>query len=222
MIQIPNSKGYFISKDGRVFKENLELKCNNHEGYRRVSIAFNDGTSKRFYVHRLVAMAYIENTDNKPFINHIDCNKSNNNVENLEWVTNKENAEHASVNGLLITGEDVKSSLYSDEQIRVVCKMLENRHRLCDIQKETGVCQKTVSMIKNGKQWTTISKDFNICRNKGALSLDTIRWVCFKLQEGYKPSEIEKMSDNVNVTYSRCWAIYARKTYSDISKDFKF
>jgi hypothetical protein len=54
----------------------------------------NNGANKRFYVHRLVAMAFIPNLLNKPQVNHIDNNPLNNNVENLEWCTNSENQIH--------------------------------------------------------------------------------------------------------------------------------
>ena len=51
-------------------------------------------------VHRLVAQSFIENKENKATVNHIDLNKRNNNVENLEWMTNKENMRHAFSNGV--------------------------------------------------------------------------------------------------------------------------
>lgn len=69
-------------------------------GYRIVNLSKNK-TNKHFYIHRLVAKAFIPNPDNKPQVNHIDGNKLNNNITNLEWVTGKENIRHASKNNLL-------------------------------------------------------------------------------------------------------------------------
>lgn len=221
MHKILNSLDYFVTKDGEVFKGNKKLKCNNHEGYRRVSITYEDGTSKRQYVHRLVAEAFIPNPENKPFVNHKDGNKSNNSLENLEWVTNQENVTHAKENNLLCVGEE-KSGLYTEDQIHNVCKLLEQGMRVCDVAKETGVSDKTVSLIKVGKQWKHISKDYKISRLRGVLSEETIRWICYRLQEGLKQTEIVKLANNSLVTYSRVDSIKSRRAYTYISKDFVF
>lgn len=81
-------------RDGRILKTSLDRK-----GYHRLRM-----TIKRqkycFKLHRLVAQAFIPNPDNKPQVNHIDGNKDNNAASNLEWVTNKENAQHAVRTGL--------------------------------------------------------------------------------------------------------------------------
>lgn len=78
-----------------------QLKLNKHQlGYLRVDLS-KDGKSKHNLAHRLVAEAFIPNPDNKKAVNHIDGDKENNRVENLEWCTYKENTQHALANGLL-------------------------------------------------------------------------------------------------------------------------
>lgn len=68
-----------------------KIKCNKI--YKMILI-----NRKMFYMHRLVALAFIPNPENKPEVNHIDFNTLNNRVDNLEWVTSKENKQHSRVN----------------------------------------------------------------------------------------------------------------------------
>lgn len=70
-----------------------------HDGYYRLNLC-KDGILKSRTIHILVARAFIPNPDNKPQVNHIDGNKQNNCVSNLEWVTGKENIRHAIDTGL--------------------------------------------------------------------------------------------------------------------------
>lgn len=69
-------------------------------GYWRVKLC-NGNTQKEYFLHRLIAQAFIPNPDNKPEINHINGIKTDNRIENLEWVTRSENAIHATKTGLL-------------------------------------------------------------------------------------------------------------------------
>lgn len=72
------------------------------KGYQRVRVTIRR-EKMTFKVHREVAKAFIPNPDNKPQVNHIDGNKDNNAVDNLEWATNQENARHALSTGLFDT-----------------------------------------------------------------------------------------------------------------------
>ena len=89
---------YEVSNFGRVKSlkghEKILKPANNGNGYLFVYL-WKNGKGKQSYIHRLVATAFISNPLNKPCINHIDCNPQNNNVDNLEWVTQRENIQYA-------------------------------------------------------------------------------------------------------------------------------
>jgi hypothetical protein len=95
--EIIGINNYYVSNYGRIKNNKSEickLKPNSH-GYIKISI-----NKKSYSVHRLVSLAFIQNIENKEFVNHIDGNKSNNNLKNLEWATCLENNIHKINSGL--------------------------------------------------------------------------------------------------------------------------
>ncbi len=130
-IDIPGFSGrYKINRKGEVLSVRRAgtsgklLKQAKHKGYRRVGL-YSGKKVINFSVHRLIASAFIPNPKDKPFINHKDGNKRNNNVSNLEWVTAKENYDH-SVDVLGRNGKGKnnghfgysKAKLYPSEELR--------------------------------------------------------------------------------------------------------
>lgn len=100
---IPNTH-YSISSEGRVRNnETNKIKSMDatSDGYHKVDL-YSNGKRTSVRVHRLVAEAFIPNPNKLPQINHIDGNKENNNVKNLEWVNNSQNMIHAYRTGLVI------------------------------------------------------------------------------------------------------------------------
>lgn len=86
--------GYDVSTCGRIKNNktgNIIKPDKEEKGYRRLTIRVK-GKRKHYAVHRLVALAFIPNPENKPQIDHIDGDKSNNRADNLRWCTNKENS----------------------------------------------------------------------------------------------------------------------------------
>jgi hypothetical protein len=93
---------YAITKDGEVFSLRFNRKltpCINSSGYTQVVLC-KDLKYKNYTIHRLVAEAYVKNVNNYKIVNHINGIKSDNRMENLEWVTASQNVKHAFHTGL--------------------------------------------------------------------------------------------------------------------------
>lgn len=157
-----------ICTSGRRLKGKVLKVSKNKGGYELIALR-NGGKVANCTVHRLVAQMFIDNPGNKPHVNHIDGNKTNNKVDNLEWVTRSENQQHAYNTGLLIN--PMKGKKHS---IETRMKMSEiNKRRLSQkhhLSKPVR-CLNTKEVFKSTRD---VERKYNIpheciskcCRNK--------------------------------------------------------
>ena len=107
-------------------------------------------------IHRLVAEAFIENPDGLPVVNHLDGNKHNSKVSNLEWTTDKGNKDHASKSGLISKGEDRYNAILNDESVKWIrenAKSNGGSMSYREIAKAVGVSRWQVSNVAKGLNW---------------------------------------------------------------------
>lgn len=153
---------YMISSLGRVKTSTGKIyygtgKSGNN--YRYTSIA-NISERKTQLVHRLVATAFIPNPENKSEVNHINGDKTDNRVCNLEWATRQENADHAAANNLMRCGEAVIGSKLKESQVHEICRLLQAGVKRKKIAKKIGCPISAVHDIYYGNTWKHISKDY--------------------------------------------------------------
>lgn len=151
---------------GRVLKENI-----GKFGYRK-SILTKNHKAKTLLLHRLVANTFIPNPENKPQVNHIDGNKGNNNVDNLEWVTASENVKHA-------YSTELKNP--SNKQIEKITQLgKESNKPIKQLDLEGNTINIWDSMTKASKDLNINLSSISMCCNKNSsrkrLSAGGFKW----------------------------------------------
>lgn len=153
---VKNKNGY------RKVQGGLLKTCLNSKGYVIVPLTTKQ-KSKFYFVHRLIANAFIPNHENKPYINHKDCNQKNNNIENLEWCTQKENVNHAIKNGryenVFRVAKTKRPEHNKHLRKNIIQKDLEGNfikqwNGIIRASKELNLDSRGLSHVLNGKQKT--------------------------------------------------------------------
>jgi hypothetical protein len=149
-----NNHGRIQSKASGNWKEmTLTIK---DTGYKNASLR-HDGKQKKVTIHILVAMLFLGERPNGLVINHIDGNKLNNCVWNLEYVTAAENNRHAQMMGLNCTKEEMNPMAKLNKS--QVEEILQSTEPQFVIAKRMNVCQQTISLIRSGKRWKGLSPE---------------------------------------------------------------
>lgn len=149
---------YQVSNLGNVFSvyNGKQLKPFMNDRYLVVDL-FAYTVRQRIAVHRVVAIAFIENPDNKEYVNHIDGNKLNNCVDNLEWVTASENSIHAVATGLSPTGEAKTLAKLTEKDVLEIQAAFEAGEKDFVLAEKYGVTSGVISSIRLGKTWKHVS-----------------------------------------------------------------
>lgn len=155
---------YYINKKGELYtndgKERMKDALKN--GYVKNCLILKNGKQKSFFRHRLVMICFnlVENYEELQ-VNHIDGNKLNNSLDNLEWCTNSENRIHVLQLGLAVPlkGEENPASTLTEVQVIDIIQDLLNYIPYSEICKKYNCSKNTISAIKNKRNWIYLTKD---------------------------------------------------------------
>jgi hypothetical protein len=137
-------------KGGRYLKPKL-----TKYGYHELCMIDKNGKARTVKAHRIVAMAFIENPENKSQVNHIDGNKINNHAKNLEWVTPQENIDHGIKIGLIKNKHEMNptSKLTKIKADDILFLYHSGAYSQRILGKMFGVSQRTIYDIIHGLKW---------------------------------------------------------------------
>lgn len=192
---------YAVSNYGSVLNKvtGEYLSVHDTKGYLRVGLRKINGGNKQFLVHRLVMLTFHYNPNhNNLEVNHIHGEKYDNHDLNLEWVTGKENIEHAIRTGLTNNrGENSSISILTNDEVIKICELLQEGKSVNEIlnivplsnTKDPGRC---VRSIKERKSWRHISKDYKFSNrnDRDMFTESEVENICEMLQNGFGYKDI--------------------------------
>lgn len=147
---------YVKGRNGRI--GNKILSGSISMGYKGVNL-FKNNKCKRFNIHRLVAMAFVNNENGLPEVNHKDGDKLNNHWQNLEWCTRQENARHSTTILKKNVGNSSGTAILNEEQVKEIKPLLGiAKMKLQEIGDLFGVSNHVIHKIKRGKNWAWLDE----------------------------------------------------------------
>jgi hypothetical protein len=158
--EFPN---YTIDIDGNIRNMKRGSKkvlsvVEDKDGYQIVGL-YPEGKRKACKIHRLIALAFLPNPENKPQVNHKNSIRNDNRLENLEWCTPAENVRHAANQGRMSRGENNHKTKLTNSEVLVIKKHLtEKLLKITEIANLFGVKPSVISHIKSGITWSHLQE----------------------------------------------------------------
>lgn len=159
---IKGYENYCVREDGVVFNVRTGRRLApdvSNRGYLRITVC-KDNRPKKFTIHRLVAELFIPNPHGYKTVNHINGDKSDNSIDNLEWMSQEQNQEHARLTGLCPKGELNGMSKYSEQLIHRVCELIQAGKVRNEVLAATGITKSSFDDIRRRKTWRHVSQDY--------------------------------------------------------------
>lgn len=129
-------------------------------GYLRVHLTDGCGNCRSRYIHRLVALAFLERLDGKPHVNHKDFNPKNSRADNLEWVTPMENVTYSKLAGRLRGASQPgimnPRAILSEDDVREIRRLISSGTAGAQIAKQFKMSRETIYHIKHRRQWANV------------------------------------------------------------------
>lgn len=219
-VKLEELSDYSITRCGRLFNDTTkrELKFSlNRDGYYVVVLKTNQGKRTCRRRARLLAQTFIPNPYNLPVVNHIDHNRTNDSLENLEWVTHLDN----NIKSIELYPEKHRGNADIDElTAHNICKLIENGYNNQHISKTLNVGIDTVKHIRRGNTWKVVSSHYNMIRSTRSVPDDVIVQVCLLILAGHTNRQILDLKLHDKLTISVLKRIRNRETYLKITCNY--
>lgn len=130
------------------------------QGYLTIALTRHGQGTRQYRLHRLVAAVWVSNPEGKPFVNHKDCNKKNNQAGNLEWCTHGENIAHAVANNrhlIRLRGSAHPRSVLTEGDVLEIRRRHAEGETLAKIAQSFGCSWATIQAITSGRHWKHVA-----------------------------------------------------------------
>lgn len=207
---------YFITIYGELYDLKYKRYITGHvnKGYLRVTLMCDNNKQKSYYIHVLVKCIYDKDMRLNMTVNHEDGDKLNNRLENLTWMTYRNNLKHAIDTGLI-----KDKSMLTEDVVHKICNMLQDGYIVKDIARQLHLNKATIFGVRSGFNWEDISSQYVFDKRDKYIKLDEnkVESICKDISLGLN---LKQISDKYDAKYSTIGSIKQKITWKHISDKY--